>query len=418
MGITRTGVSWFFHLPRRKFIDVQTNIKFKPNAQVLIGEHVGKLRVRKATTIVEPPGSTRGSEGIESYRGPRPTNDDSNRSITPRDYQIAAAVALYKALDEPGSKPLVVVPTGGGKSIITAVITRDWRRNHPHSKIIVVARSHIILAHNSDALRRVDPRTIPVMFRGGPLAPGATFATAQKLFRYPGIVADADLVIIDECDQAYGDEVKQYGAILYAARRYCGLTGTPFRLRSGETTPIFGAGLAFDPPCYFISKKDLTARGLIVPVEQVRTATAFDVSRLRVNDAGYYETKLISVEPDMLAIVANDVRAVITANPCPFLVYALTIDQAEKQASALNAVGVKTAVLDGRMTKTVRASIEADFRAGNYRGVCSVQVIDRGADFPTALDGQLGGALRRLRRVRTLAAAPLVNSALHLDAFT
>jgi superfamily II DNA or RNA helicase len=100
------------------------------------------------------------------------------------------------------------------------------------------------------------------------------------------------LLVIDEADQAFGEDVKQYGAILAAAPRYCGLTGTPFRLKDRETAPIFGDGAPFDPPCFSIGKAELVARRRIVPVEPARTSAAFDVSKLRVNDAGFFGRKL------------------------------------------------------------------------------------------------------------------------------
>jgi superfamily II DNA or RNA helicase len=67
------------------------------------------------------------------------------------------------------------------------------------------------------------------------------FATAPALANRLDIVEAADLLLIDEADQAYvRDDTKQYSAILKVARRYAGVTGTPFVLEKGRTVPIFG----------------------------------------------------------------------------------------------------------------------------------------------------------------------------------
>jgi hypothetical protein len=46
------------------------------------------------------------------------------------------------------------------------------------------------------------------------------------------LIAAAELILIDEADQADFEGI-QYGAILKHARRYCGMTATPYRLFDG-----------------------------------------------------------------------------------------------------------------------------------------------------------------------------------------
>lgn len=71
------------------------------------------------------------------------------------------------------------------------------------------------------------------------------FATVQTLARHLDVVEDADLILIDECDQAYvRATTKEYAAVLSAAQKYAGVTGTPFVLEKGRTVPIFDSGRA------------------------------------------------------------------------------------------------------------------------------------------------------------------------------
>jgi superfamily II DNA or RNA helicase len=310
--------------------------------------------------------------------------------LVPLPYQVRDIAAVLAALDKPGSRPLVIIPTGGGKSVEIAGLAEAILARNPAARMLVIARSHVLADHNVNALARLDPAITRASFKGKPLSASVTYATAQKLYRHPDIVASADLVIIDECDQSFLEGAKQYGAILKAARCYCGLTGTPFRLVKGETVPIFGegprsgagAGAPFDPPCAFVRKQELIDLGRILPITAIAGSTALDVSRVRLDKYGTFDTRVQSKSAGMLATIVSDVRAALDVCPTPFLVYCSTIEQATLQAAALTEGGIPTGVIDGTMPKAKRDDVDAKFRAGELPGVCSVMTIDRGYDHP------------------------------------
>jgi DNA repair protein RadD len=127
--------------------------------------------------------------------------------IVSLDYQLSAAQAMRDALSNPAAKPLAVIPTGGGKSIVIAALSQSILSKDLSLKILAVARSRVILKHNQGALAAVAPDIPSAEFKGGPLAPGVTFATAQKLYKSPDIIGAADLLVIDEADQAFGEDV-------------------------------------------------------------------------------------------------------------------------------------------------------------------------------------------------------------------
>jgi superfamily II DNA or RNA helicase len=105
--------------------------------------------------------------------------------IVPLDYQLTAALAMRDALSNPAAKPLAVIPTGGGKSVVIAALSQSILNDDPRLKILAVARSRVIQKHNRAALAAVAPDVPRAEFIGGPLAPGVTFATAQKLYKSP-----------------------------------------------------------------------------------------------------------------------------------------------------------------------------------------------------------------------------------------
>ena len=276
------------------------------------------------------------------------------------DYQRGVVAAMVDAFAKPSTRPLAVVPTGGG----IAGLAEAFLGKYPSARIIVTTRSRGISQHNLAALNRLDPSISTALFAGRPVDASVTYAAAQKLFRYPEIVASADLVIIDEADQAFLEASRQYGAILKAARQYCGLTGTPFRLVDRETKPIFGPDAPYDLPCASISKNELIALGRILPIEAVAGSTGLDITRARLGKDGSFDTTAQSTSAAMLEAIVADVAEALEAEPAAFLFYASTVEQAEAQATAFTKAGLRCAAIDGAMPRGQREALDKAFRDG------------------------------------------------------
>ena len=73
-----------------------------------------------------------------------------------RPYQHAAVSAVYAHLREHADNPVVVIPTGGGKTPVMATICRDavqtWR-----GRVLVLAHVKELLQQSVDKLRQVCP---------------------------------------------------------------------------------------------------------------------------------------------------------------------------------------------------------------------------------------------------------------------
>ena len=76
----------------------------------------------------------------------------------PRDYQIAAADALWNAVhSRPESNPLVIMPTGTGKSLTMALFVWGMLQRYPHLRILHLTHVKALVLGNSAALREVWP---------------------------------------------------------------------------------------------------------------------------------------------------------------------------------------------------------------------------------------------------------------------
>jgi hypothetical protein len=147
----------------------------------------------------------------------------------------------------------------------------------------------------------------------------------------------ADLLLIDEADQAYlRDSTKEYAAILTAARKYAGVTGTHFCLERGRTVPIYGPGKTFDKPCGLITKRNLCDQGHFHFIEPAPVAPSRRLKidpKTKLDLSGDFDTQ--STSDPMLSAIATDTKAVMDLLPPgqQFLFFGASTEQCDKQAA-------------------------------------------------------------------------------------
>jgi superfamily II DNA or RNA helicase len=165
--------------------------------------------------------------------------------LIPRPYQVEAAAAFDAAIWTQPGPALLVAPVASGKTVIldmVAVMAID----RGCEQVTVCSRSQHVAEQSLETLEAYRPDISGGFYTGKKKQVAQIlFATAPTLARHIEVVEAADLLLIDEADQAYVRETtKEYAAILKAARRYAGCTGTPFVLENGRTVPIFGGRAA------------------------------------------------------------------------------------------------------------------------------------------------------------------------------
>lgn len=169
-------------------------------------------------------------------------------ALLPWPHQIEAAAKFDDAIWNEEGAALLVAPVATGKTLILVMVA-VMAIERGCKQIVVVSRSRHVAGQTFDTLRLFRPDISGGLYTGAKKQTAQIlFATAPTLARHLDVVESVDLVLVDECDQAYlRDETKEYKAILAAARRYAGTTGTPFVLEKGRTVPIFGGRAAASP---------------------------------------------------------------------------------------------------------------------------------------------------------------------------
>ena len=103
-----------------------------------------------------------------------------------RDYQRAAIDALYVWFRAGRGSPLVVAPTGSGKSVILAEFARTAVVAYPETRILIVTHVRELIAQNHAALIRLWPDAPAGVYR-----PGSASANSGARFSWPASVGRA-----------------------------------------------------------------------------------------------------------------------------------------------------------------------------------------------------------------------------------
>jgi DNA repair protein RadD len=294
--------------------------------------------------------------------------------MTLRPYQADLKHAIRSRFAQGAKRVLAVAPTGAGKTVIFADITRDAVKRG--TRTCIVAHRAEILDQISVALTRAGVQHGRIC-AGWPIAPRdlvqvASIQTlAKRLDRYDA----PDFVVVDE---AHHVAAGQYRDVIarYDQAHVLGVTATPERLDGRGLGEVFD-DLVQGPSVQWLIDNGFLAR----PVYWCPTAP--DLSGVRTSGGDYNQQQLGEVM-DKPAIVGDAVRhyqRIVGTGRA--VVFSVNITHAQHTAAAFAAAGIASSVIDGTMERFQRRQIVEDFSSGKIRVLCSCNLISEGFDLPT-----------------------------------
>lgn len=312
-----------------------------------------------------------------------------------RDYQREAIDALFTwwakhpAIDD---IPVVVLPTGAGKSVVIAEQTRQmfalWPEDHPRTLVIVPSKE--LAEQNADKLAAILPANISIGYYSASV--GKKQPTSDVIVATIGTVAKAahllgniKCVLVDECHLISPDGAGMYRSFLRDLARYCtfraaGFTATPFRgngvwLTDGKD-PLF-TGIAIN-----VTITRLLDAGFLSPlVRPADLMTKIDTEGIRTTSGDYNIGELSGRVSCYLAAAAKE-ATLLAANRSKWIAFCPTITNAKELADILTALGVSSQVVTGDTPKTEREGRINQFRRGDVRCLVTVLALATGFDVP------------------------------------
>lgn len=320
-------------------------------------------------------------------------------AIEARPYQRAAVDALYECWSEgKGDHPLIVAPTGSGKSVILAMLcaeAMDW----PGTRVCVVTHQKELVEQDATAIMRMtDAR---VGFYNASLGEKTlhhpiTVATIQSIYKKAPDTDPWDIIIVDEAHRISPTEGTRYQRFLSEARlqnphlKIVGLTATPWRMGTGRLDE--GPDALFDATAYEITIGELLSAGHLCEIISVGGLQKIDTSGVKVRGGEFVPGSLAKAadKPDTTkAAVAEIVR--LGADRKGWLIFTASIDHARHVKDEIASYGIPVALVTGETPQGERDWILREYRAQRYRCVVNVEVLTTGFDAPHT---DLIGALR------------------------
>lgn len=309
-----------------------------------------------------------------------------------RDYQTAAIEGLYQYwADKRGDNPLIVAPTGSGKSLIIGKLIED-ACSFPGTRIMVLSHVKELLEQNAQELMGIYPQADFGFYSASigqkRLDKQVTFAGIQSVWeRAPDIIPPPDLVLIDEAHMLPQKTTTRYGKFISDLRlcnpnvKIVGLTATPYRMDSGYLHK--GDGAIFDGIAYDIPVGMLMDQGYLSPVASKGGVKEIDLSNVHKRGGEYIESELAAAasDPALVKAVVGEIAS-LGANRRAWLVFASGIGHAQMLANEFAAQGVAAEVVTGQDGKTEREGKIGDFRAGRLRCLINVNVLTTGFNVP------------------------------------
>jgi DNA repair protein RadD len=313
-----------------------------------------------------------------------------------REYQQQTLDKLYEHWTrQPECKPLCVLPTGAGKSVVIAELARllfdTWPEDHPRTVVIVPSKE--LAEQNAEKLRSLLPTHLTVGFYSASLGrKNATadviVATIGSIFRDAHLIGNIRCVMIDEAHlvNSDGEEAGRYRKFLTDLNKYCeyrvvGWTATPFRgngiwLTEGDA-PLFG-GVA-----HTVRIGELIEAGFLSPLVRPMDVlkTRIDVSGISTSNGDYNVGELSERVSGYLSGAADD-AVELAHDRKKWIAFCATVENAHSFRDHLLARGITTAVVTGDTPKAQREALISKFRSGELRCLVTVLALATGFDVP------------------------------------
>lgn len=311
-----------------------------------------------------------------------------------RPYQDAAVNSIPEYFHKHAGNPVIVLPTGTGKSLIPADFFKKalaiWQNQRfmllSHVKEIIEQDVKTLYAHwptaplgvYSAGLKSRDIQ-MPIIFAG--------IASAIKNANAFG---HRDLIFIDECHLVSPNETTMYIMFIKMLKlinpylKVIGLSATPYRLGQGLITD----GGLFTDICFDLSSykefNKLIDEGYLAPlITPGNLKTELDISNVGTNNGDYTKGELQkAVDKESITRAALEEISEHAHNRRAWLLFASGVEHSEHISEILNSMGISCAAIHSKMSSYERDRRVEAFKRGELRAVSNNNVLTTGFDHP------------------------------------
>lgn len=307
-----------------------------------------------------------------------------------RDYQRAAVDSLYQVWNDGKLKnPLIVAPTGAGKSPILGTLAAEVAQD-PDSRVIVLTHRAELIKQDKRAIEAFT--SVPVGIWSAQLkkkekGKRIMVAGINSIYKKACDFDPFDVAIIDECHLLGRSDNSMYQRFLRDAwmvnpkMKLVGLSATPYRLDSGYLYE--GSDALFDGVAYEIGVKYLIDNKYLSPVISKGGVQSIDLSGVHKRGGEFVASELAAAaDTASLVDMATDEICHYGADRRSWLLFCAGVEHAQHVSQAINSKGFRCEVVHGKTSQEERERIYAGMRDGSIRAIANCQVLTTGFDLP------------------------------------
>lgn len=313
-----------------------------------------------------------------------------------RDYQQEAVDAVFSYWDrapstpERPASPLIVMPTGSGKSPTLGELTRRLVQDFGARVVIATHRAELI-TQDAKAVRAIWPQAPIGVYSAGlgsRMVDAITICGVQSIVRRPEVLGPRDVMIIDEAHLISPDDGTSYQRVIGHLRqanpdmRCVGFTATPYRLGQGYLTE--GSDALFTSIAYDVDVKRLIRDGWLSPVVTGYATTQIDLSQVGIR-MGEFAAKDLELACDIDSVngkVADDVVAALKLGRTSAMIFGTSVAHAKRLRNEVQIRGVSCDTITGDTSREDRDEIIGRFKARKLSVLTSCDVLTTGFDAP------------------------------------
>jgi superfamily II DNA or RNA helicase len=280
--------------------------------------------------------------------------------VTLRPYQVDA-VRLVREAWAAGRRPILVLPTGAGKTVVARELAEGGALVVAHTRQIVEQTARRFAPCGvlmGDATRDTDAQVV--------------VASVQTLARRP---LQRRVLIVDEAHHATSPS---YLALVQSAERVVGLTATPERL-DGRGLASAGFDALLEPATF----AQLAAHGWLAVPQVYGVPARPAAGSLRVVAGDWTAASAAESMRALDGSVPEHWQRHARGRRC--VLFAATVEHARSLAERLRAVGARFEAVSGADPPERRAEVLGRLADGRLDGVANCALLSEGWDLP-ALD--------------------------------
>jgi DNA repair protein RadD len=288
--------------------------------------------------------------------------------------------------------PCLVIPCGGGKTVIIAEMVRQTMQAWPSARVLLLAHVSELIDQAQETMRAHWPGAPLGVYAAGlkkrELGQPITFASMQSVRNRPESLGHIDLCLVDEAHAISHENQGTYRKLLAELTavnpkmRVVGLSGTPYRMGHGLITE--GDAL-FDTLLDPVSIEQLIYLGHLAPLSSKLTGLRYDTSAVKTRGGEYIEGDLaraVDTDDQNDAVVRETIA--LAGDRKRWMGFCTGVLHAAHVRDSLVGHGVAAELVTGETPTAERSRIVSWFKApgDDVRALISINTMTTGFNAP------------------------------------